>query len=164
MSKLTKTSDYIENFIEDVIANETMLERLITWRILSNNKQKELIKITKSSAVTEYFAKMTDSVIIYVNEELFDRMSPQHEDAIDYRKIIIEDALATIQCIENDNTGEMKINITKPEIQITKGCYEKYGQKLINAAECVVLALEQIKDEEKAKKEAKKNKKGNVND
>ena len=29
-----------------------------------------MIKISKSSAVTEYFAKMEDSVIIYVNEDI----------------------------------------------------------------------------------------------
>lgn len=80
MAKLRKSSDDVIEFIEKILAEETLLENYITWRILSNDKQKQLIQISKSSAITEYFAQMRDSVIIIVNEELFDALAPQHED------------------------------------------------------------------------------------
>ena len=159
MGKLYETSDSIKDFIEEIISKETTLDRYITWRILSNDKQKELIKVAKSSAVTEYFAKMCDSIIIYVNEEVFDRMAPQNVNDVDYRKLVIEDALATVEIIENETTGNMKIQIAKPQICITGGGYQKYGENLVRAAEVASYAFAQIKEEEKARKEAEKEKK-----
>lgn len=159
MAKLYETSDSIREYIEDIIAKETTLERYITWRILSNDKQKELIKVAKSSAVTEYFAKMCDSVIIYVNELIFDRMAPENVNDIDYRKLVIEDVLSTIEILQNDNTGTMKIQIEKPQICITSGCYRKYGEDLAHASEIAYFAYDQIKEEEKQKKEEEKEKK-----
>lgn len=159
MAKLYETSDDIRDFIEDVITKETTLDRYITWRILSNDKQKELIKVAKSSAVTEYFAKMRDSIIIYVNEEIFDRMKPDNVNDVDYRKLVIEDVLSTVEILENENTGTMKIQVAKPEICITSGCYAKYGEELAHASEIASVAFAQIKEEEKRKKEEEKEKK-----
>lgn len=163
MAKLRKSSDDVIEFVEKILAEETLLENYITWRILSNDKQKQLIQISKSSAITEYFAQMRDSVIIIINEELFDALAPQHEEQEDVRKLIIEDALSTIICETNEKSGEMKISIGKPQICITTGCYEKYGEKLVRAAEISALAYNQLiemkkkaKEEEQAAKAAKK--------
>lgn len=163
MAKLRKSSDDVIEFVEKILAEETLLENYITWRILSNDKQKQLIQISKSSAITEYFAQMRDSVIIIINEELFDALASQHEEQEDVRKLIIEDALSTIICETNEKSGEMKISIGKPQICITTGCYEKYGEKLVRAAEISALAYNQLmeikkkaKEEEQAAKAAKK--------
>lgn len=163
MAKLRKSSDDVIEFVEKILSEETLLENYITWRILSNDKQKQLIQISKSSAITEYFAQMRDSVIIIINEELFDALAPQHEEQEDVRKLIIEDALSTIICETNEKSGEMKISIGKPQICITTGCYEKYGEKLVRAAEISALAYNQLiemkkkaKEEEQAVKAAKK--------
>jgi hypothetical protein len=163
MAKLRKSSDDVIEFVEKILTEETLLENYITWRILSNDKQKQLIQISKSSAITEYFAQMRDSVIIIINEELFDALAPQHEEQEDVRKLIIEDALSTIICETNEKSGEMKIAIGKPQICITTGCYEKYGEKLVRAAEISALAYNQLiemkkkaKEEEQAAKAAKK--------
>ena len=159
MAKLYETSEEIRDFIENIITKETTLDRYIEWHILSNDKQKELIKVAKSSAVTEYFAKMRDSIIIYVNEEVFDRMKPDNVNAVDYRKLVIEDVLSTVEILENENTGNLKIQIAKPNICINSGCYQKYGEDLVHAAEVASFAFDQIKEEEKRKKEEEKEKK-----
>lgn len=159
MGKLTETSGDIVQFIENIISKNTDLERYITWRILSDDKQKELIKIAKSSAVTEYFAKMRDSIIIYVNEEIFDRMQPENINDVDYRALVIEDALVNVQIIENENNGNMNIKIGKPQICITGDGYAKYGEQLAHAAETASMAFAQIVEERKAAKEAEKEKK-----
>ena len=159
MAKLYETSEEIRNFIEDIIVKETTLDRFIEWHILSNDKQKELIKVAKSSAVTEYFAKMRDSIIIYVNEEVFDRMKPDNVNDVDYRKLVIEDVLSTVEILENENTGTLKIQIAKPNICFNSACYQKYGENLVHAAETASFAFNQIKEEEKQRKEAEREKK-----
>lgn len=168
MAKLRKSSEDVIEFVEKIISEETLLENYITWRILSNDKQKQLIQVSKSSAITEYFAQMRDSVIIIINEELFDVLAPQHEEQEDLRKLMIEDALSTIICETNEKTGEMKISISKPQICITTGCYAKYGEKLVHAAEVSALAYNQLmemkkkaKEEEQAAKATKKSDKNN---
>lgn len=158
MAKLTQTSEDVIKFIEKIIRENTSLGSYITWRILSDNKQKELIKITKSSAVTEYFAKMEDSIIIYVNEEIFDRMMPNNVGDIDYRTLVIEDALTTVQTVEN-KSGNTSIKITKPEICITSEGYSLYGEELVKASECAVLAYKQILEEKQQQKEEEQSKK-----
>lgn len=159
MAKLTETSEDIKNFIEEIIGSCTNLERFITWRILSDEKQKELIKIAKASASTEYYAKMRDGIMIYVNEEIFDRMQPDNVNDTDYRKLVIEDALVNVQIIENENTGNMSIKIAKPNICITGDGYAKYGETLAHAAETAAMAFTQIQEEKKRAKEEEKEKK-----
>lgn len=149
MAKLTKTSEYVVEFIEKIINDKTTLRNYITWRILSNEKQKELVKISKSSAVTEYFAKMQDSIIICVNEEIFDAMQPSSDDEYDCRELVIEDALANVQIFENDKTGNMSIKIAKPSICITGDGYARYGEKLAHAAEIASMTYQTIQDKKK---------------
>ena len=159
MAKLRETSQEIIEFINNIIDKQTTLSSYITWRILSDDKQKELVKISKSSAVTEYFAKMRDSIIIYVNEDLFDRLQPKDSNDVDYRALIIEDALVNVQIVENEKTGNTSIKIVKPNICITSDGYSKYGEDLAHAAECVAMAYTQIQEEEKRRKEEEKEKK-----
>lgn len=158
MAKLRETSQEIIDFINNIIDKQTTLGSYITWRILSDDKQKELVKISKSSAVTEYFAKMRDSIIIYVNEDLFDRLQPKDSNDVDYRALIIEDALVNVQIVENEKTGNTSIKIMKPNICITSDGYSKYGEDLAHAAECVAMAYTQIQEEEKEKKLSEKHK------
>ena len=63
-----------------------------------------------------------------------------------YYNVVIEDVLSTIEVIENDNTGTMKIQIAKPNISISSGCYQKYGEDLVHAAEIASVAFDQIKE------------------
>lgn len=68
------------------------------------------------------------------------------------RKLLLQDAMATIAYdIEKD-----KIVLGAPSITVTIGGRAKYGDDLINAAETAVWAIQQIAEEEKAKKEAEK--------
>lgn len=160
MGKLYKTSETISDFIDSVIAETSDLERLISWIVLSDDNQKELIKIGKANATTKYFGNISeDCVIIYVNEEIFDMMAPDNVNDQDYRKLLIADAIVNIQTVENENTGNMKINILKPQICITYDGYSKYGENLVHAAETAAMAYTQIQEKKKAEKEAEKERK-----
>ena len=90
--------------------------------------------------------KKPDTVCLYIYEEAFLRL----EEA--QRKLLLRDAMCTIAY----DAEKDKIIIGAPSITVTIGGRAKYGDDLINAAETAVWAIQQIADEEKAKKEAEK--------
>lgn len=156
MAKLDKASDRVIDFIEDIINNETVLERYITWKILAVDKQKELIKISKASATVEYLAKCTDCIVIYVNEHMFDLMAPDNVNDVDLRKLLIKDALSMVNVIENENTGNMKIKIEKPQICVSIDGYRNMGQDLVRASELQSIIVKKAEQDEKERKEREK--------
>ena len=158
---LSKASDYVVEFIENIISEETTLERYITWRIFSVDNQKEMIKVSKASATVEYLAKTEYCIIFYVNEELFDMLAPDNANSTDLRKLIVKDVLNTVNIVLNDNTASMKIKIEKPQIAFTLDGYQNMGQDLVKAYETERMAFRQIeekKKEEKLEKQSKKSK------
>lgn len=156
MAKLDKASDRVIDFIEDIINNETVLERYITWKILAVDKQKELIKISKASATVEYLAKCTDCIVIYVNEHMFDLMAPDNVNDVDLRKLLIKDALSMVNVVENENTGNMKIKIEKPQICVSIDGYHNMGQDLVRASELQNIIVKKAEQDEKERKEREK--------
>lgn len=156
MAKLDKASDKVIDFIEDIINTETVLERYITWKILAVDKQKELIKISKASATVEYLAKCTDCIVIYINEHMFDLMAPDNVNDVDLRKLLIKDALSMVNVIENENTGNMKIKIEKPQICVSIDGYRSMGQDLVRASELQSIIVKKAEQDEKERKEREK--------
>lgn len=156
MTKLDKASDRVIDFIEDIINNETVLERYITWKILAVDKQKELIKISKASATVEYLAKCTDCIVIYINEHMFDLMAPDNVNDVDLRKLLIKDALSMVNVVENENTGTMKIKIEKPQICVSIDGYRSMGQDLVRASELQSIIVKKAEQDEKERKEREK--------
>lgn len=156
MAKLDKASDRVIDFIEDIINNETVLHRYITWKILAVDKQKELVKISKASATVEYLAKCTDCIVIYVNEHMFDLMAPDNVNDVDLRKLLIKDAISMVNVIENENTGTMKIKIEKPQICVSIDGYRSMGQDLVRASELQSIIVKKAEQDEKERKEREK--------
>lgn len=150
---IIKTEESVEQYINGVITGRTDLERYINWMIVTDNSQKELVKVSKSSSVNEYLSKMKDSVIITVNEDLFDLMQPDVPGADDPRGLLIENALSLVVVTTNERTGKLKIAINKPQIALSVDAHEKYGDKLVNAAICMSLAYTQLCDRRKEEKE-----------
>ena len=145
MAKFFELSEDNINLVEDAFQS-TGLHNFMECNILGIAKSKTLIKIQKNNPVTEYLAKVPESINIQVYEEAFDRLDD------DSKKILLDDAFARV-AYDNDKD---KIIIGAPEITVTLGGRAKYGDKLINAAELGVLAIQQIEDEKKQMKEAEK--------
>lgn len=145
MSKLGKLSDETNDMVME-LASEMGLENFIIVEPMAVQKSKQLIKISKANPTTEFLTKKPDTVCLYIYEEAFLRL----EEA--QRKLLLQDAMATIAY-----DGEKdKIVLGAPSITVTIGGRAKYGDDLINAAETAVWAIQQIAEEEKAKKEAEK--------
>ncbi len=145
MSKLEQASDEVINFINEIIM-DLELDAFAHFRFFNLEKQKELIKVSKASKTTEYFAKTSDLITIFVNEKIWDKLEDKHRD------LLVRNALNGISY--DDEKGKM--NVEQPNLLISSECYAKFGSDLVDAAEIVSHAFRQMKEEEKKKKEEAK--------
>lgn len=145
MAKLGKISEETNELIENIIS-ENGLDNYVTVKTYAVKKSKELIKIKKAGPIEGELTKDEQTVFIIVYEEAFDRLNDN------MKEILMRDALNNI--IFNTENG--KVSIGAPHITVTTWGRQKYGDELLNAAESAVLAMEQIAEEEKERKQAEK--------
>lgn len=145
MSKLGKLSEETNEMVMNM-ASEMGLENFICVEPMSVNKAKTVIKISKGNPTTEYLAKKSELICVYIYEEAFLRLSEEQQ------LLLLRDAMNTIVY----DAEKDKISIGLPSIVVTIEGRAKHGDILLNAAETAVLAIQQIADEEKARKEAEK--------
>lgn len=144
--KIIKASDDVIEFIEKII-DTTALKGYVEFRILNNESQKALVTASKASATTEYFARTSPCVIIYVNEELWYRLDDEN-----LREMLVRDSIDGVSY----DPEKDKLVVEKPQINISLGTWRKYGETLVKAAETVVMAVKQIEEEKKEARAAKK--------
>ena len=148
MAKLEKASDDIIEFITGIIESHA-LDSFATFRFFELPKQKELIKVTKANATSEYFAKTTDMCTIFVNPRIWDKLEDRQ------KTLLTENALNGVYYDEKDD-GSGKLVVDQPNLMISSDCYAKFGSDLVDAAEVAMHAFVQVKEEDKKAREAKK--------
>ena len=136
MAKFFEVTSENDEMIMDIF-EETGMYKYMNIKIVGVAKAKELIKISKANPLAEYVGKCPDTIVLTLYEEAFERLDDKT------KKILLTD--------EKD-----KINIGAPQIVVTVGGRMKYGDELINAAEVGVLAIQQLEEERKEKKEMEK--------
>lgn len=151
MAKLFKLSDETQNLIDEMV-DEFGLNHYMNFKCFGINKQRQVIKVKKASPTEEGMGDSTDCVIIIVAENVFEKLSEEQQ------KIILNDALSEVFYDDEKD----KIIVTQPEISVTLGGWQKWGEELIKAQETAILVKEQLEEEERerkaAEKEAKKKK------
>ena len=150
MAKITKASDDVTNAVQEVI-DKMGLTLYVRFSALHVSGQKQLVKVAKVSPTTEYFNQKPDNIIVYVNEEIYDMLEQKQ------RMMLIANALYGISYDDEKD----KLNVIQPELGISLGGYQQYGSDLVDAAEAVQLALQQLKERQEEEKNAKKKKKPN---
>jgi hypothetical protein len=156
MGKLFKTSEDIAELIMKQF-DVTGLEAYgIDVRIMSTKKAKDVIKVTKASATTEFMINKESVIQICVYEAALDRLP------MDVQKMLIETALSTITF----DSERDKLNVDSNPYTFLFNGKRKYGAEVImNALELSFHVIQEIEEEEKERKEAeklaKKNKRGN---
>lgn len=148
MSKLEKADNEICEFITKII-EENDLDAFAKFKFFELPKQKEAIKVSKASATTEYFAKVTDMVTVFVNPKIWDRLEEKQ------RRLLTENALQGVYYEEKED-GSGKLVVEQPNMMISSDCYAKFGSELVDACEIATHALKQIKEQEKQAREEKK--------
>ena len=153
MAKLFKLTEETENLINKV-ANEFGLNNYMNIKCFGINKQRQIIKVKKASPTEEGMGNTSDSVIVIVAEDVLTRLSDEQQE------LLVRDAIAEIFYDDEKD----KITVVQPEICITLGGWQKWGEKLVKAQETAILVRQQIEEEERerkaAEKELKKSKKG----
>ena len=146
MSKLFKSSDYVEDMIRTEFSNCGLEAYGIVLNVISTIKAKEVIKVSKASPETEFLTNKESMITITVYEQAFEKIDE------DGQKKVVEGA---ISCISYDSEKD-KINIDKSEGNMFHRMRHKYNNDVLNIFEQASLAIQQIEDEEKEAKEAAK--------
>lgn len=153
MAKFFETSDEFVELIEEQFS-KTGLDTLgINLKVVSITKAKDMLKVSRTSAVTNFLTQGETDILVTIYEQAFDRLPK------DVQEMLVEMVLSNVSY----DTEKDKLNIeTNPYVQIFN-MRRKYGEAILNNLEMAYLTIQQIEDEEKDRKEqekeAKKNKK-----
>lgn len=146
MAKIFNTCDEITALIEEQF-NETGLSGYgVSLKIMSVTKSKDIIKLTKASATTEYLVKKDSLVQIFVFEEAFERLT------IEAQKMLVEMVLSNVAY----DTEKDKLMVDTNPYNMLFRLRKKYGDAIMNNLELASIVMTEIEEEEKARKEAER--------
>lgn len=153
MAKFFKTNDEVVEFIENKFRELELNSYGLTLQLMSTNKAKEIVKLSKANSKTEFILGKNDIIQVEVFEAAFERLSEEAKHSL------TEMMFSNISFdLDKD---KMEID-TNPYNQIFR-MRQKYGNVILDHMELASLVMSQIAEEEQAAKdalkEAKKNKK-----
>lgn len=152
MAKIFKTTDDVAKMVHAAF-DETHLDVFgVGIRVMSLTKSKDVVKISKANAATEFLTNSDGMLQVFIYEEAFDRLS-------DLGKLkLLEGAFSNVSY----DTEKDKLLIDSSQYGEIIRMRQKYPDYL-DVIETSQLVMQQIEDEEKERKaqekEAKKNKK-----
>ena len=154
MAKLENASEILESLFDDV-RDKTSIPHWVEFKVLCNNKQKELYRIVKTNDLVETLTEGLNFAVV-INEEIFDQM-PE-----DMQRMAVDECLAGVSVSDSD-----AVSLEKPNFNTYTGVLHKYGDesviRLKESIKSLFDAKKQKEDEEKAAKKAKRGgKKNNV--
>ncbi len=134
----TPFDDTLKTF--QTIIDVTDLERVITFDIVTNNKLKEIGKVSKTNDYEKH--KTGVDVKIFINEEVFEKLD-------EIQQVIVAESLIAYVSY---NYEKDTLTISKPDVMGHSGVISKFGDKLyLNTLEiikAVFASLKETKDEE----------------
>jgi hypothetical protein len=121
----------------------------VEFKVLANNKQKELFKLVKASEILELLAEGVNFVLI-VNEEIFFGLPGNMQS------IAIDEVLAGVKISETD-----ALSIDRPNFNTYTGVLSKYGDaEIIKLHESIISLFDNKKHKEDELKANSKGKRG----
>jgi len=150
MAKYSRDLD--ENLVLKVkqLSNEFSLDSYgIKVEAIRLKKGKTYGEVVKANDLVKLFTGDENIVAVALYEEVMSQFDEQTQN------LLIENLLEQIEPQE-DNDGNVKVKIVKPQINLGRQTYQKYGNVATQKLETVILTLEQMAEEEKMQKEAEK--------
>lgn len=144
---LFTTSEDIAELVYDEFSKTGLDNYGIELKLMSTKKAKDIIKVSKASATTEFIIKKESVIQVCVYEAAFDRMTDED------KSILLELAFSTI--IFDSEKDKLSVD-SNPYTLLFNG-KRKYGaEKVLNLMELTYAIISQIEEEEKMKKEEEK--------
>lgn len=158
MAKYCKCEEDVQKIVAEV-AEELGLSNFMDFEALYVAKAKEVVTVSKASAIAEYLSNRDDLIILFIYSKAFDLV----DEKTQYMWIRM-----AMEQISYDSEKD-KINIGCPTINVPVSFYNKYEKLAVDMALLGQLTIQQIADKEreekekaKAEKAAKKKSKKNV--
>lgn len=148
MAKFFTTSDDIAELARTKWEETGMAHMGLILKVLSTSSMGELMKVSKASAMTEWALNEEDVVCLLINEEAFDRLTD------DIKEKLMEGILSNVSF----DSEKGKLNVDNSKFGEVIRMSKKYSN-YVELLETSYLVIEQIKEEEKERKAAKKSKK-----
>lgn len=120
----------------------------INFKIMSLTKAKDILKVSRANATTEFLTKKKDIVTLYVYEDAFDRLSDE------YKQKLMEGVFSNV-AYDTEKDKLLLDNSRYGEFIRMRKKYANYGDII----ETATMVIEQIQEEEKQRKEEEKERK-----
>ena len=141
MAKIFETNEDLLNLFMSKYDETGLLALGINLKVLSTTKQKEMIKVSRTSATTAFLTHQDLQVVVF--EEAFERLP------IDMQERLIETSLSNVWF----DSEKDKLNVeTNPFVQIFN--MRKKYPNIVDDIEAAYLTIKQMEDEEKEQKAA----------
>lgn len=141
MAKIFETSEEIVKLAHEKF-EETGLSQLgINLKVMSLTKSKDMLKVCRASATTEFLTKKSDVITLFVYESAFEYMTDEDKAKL------MEGALSNISY--DMNKEKLNVDNTKyGEFIRMRRKYKEYGD-IIEAAQFAMEQAEEAAKEEK---------------
>jgi hypothetical protein len=150
MAKFQEASPELEKLFDEV-REKTSIPQWVEFRVLCNNKQKEVCKPWRANDLVQVLAEGVNFAIV-VNEEIFDELPD------DMKRMVLDECLAGVTVSESDAVG-----YEKPDFNTYTGVLAKYGDaeviKMKESVKSLYDAKKQKEDQEKAESKGKRGRK-----
>lgn len=149
MAKLFKTSDDVYEFITNEWEQTDTSKIGVRLKVISTSKARQILKLSKASATTEYLIREQDVITLVVYEDAWDKLS-------DVDKILLLRGLFSV--VSYDTEKERIVIDNRPYADLFNMRHSKdakgneYLDKYDNTLETCSLLLQQIEEQEKEEK------------
>jgi len=137
MARYEEPFDDTKEIFENVISNAD-LSRFINFKLLINNKQKEIYKPIKANDLVKHMTN--NDVVIIINERIFEQLTDEQ------KVMVAEESIAGVHF----DAEKDKINFTKGDIQTYSGILRKYGYDKYEVLHESIKTLYNVEREEEA--------------
>lgn len=156
MAKLFKTSDDVFEFINNVWENTTCATIGVNLKVISTPKAKQILKLSKASASTEFLIREDDVITLVVYEEAWDKLS-------DLNKLLLIKGIFSLVSYDMEHDKVVIDNRPYADLFNMRHSVDENGKEYLdvydNTLETAALVLKQIEDDERQKKEDEKERK-----
>jgi hypothetical protein len=139
MGKIIETDEEIVKMVESEFEKTGLDQYGLNLKVMSLKKAKDVIKVSRASAATEFLAKKEDIIQVFIYEEAFNMLDEKTQ------KFMIEFAMSGVSY----DSEKDKILIESNPFQYLFNMRKLYGGEADNMLESSYLAISQLNDKDK---------------